>query len=87
MNYPRVCLLKDGGCFSPVASATSVPIPAADNLFTGTTELEFFDAQATVWSGNTIPSGVCIDNISSDDGNSITESTFVSSDGLPTDEC
>eukprot|EP00752_Nemacystus_decipiens_P009556 g8536.t1 len=51
--------------------------------FTGTEELEFFDAQGTVWSGNSLPSGVCVDNISSDDGESVDESTFASSDGLP----
>lgn len=56
----------------------------ADNEFTGTTELEFFDAQGTVWSDNTLPSsGVCVDNISIDDGQSVDESTFASSSGLP----
>eukprot|EP00752_Nemacystus_decipiens_P009061 g8090.t1 len=59
-------------------------IIVTNNEFTGTTELEFFDAQGTVWSGNTIPSsGVCVDNITSDDGNAITPSTFASSSGLP----
>ena len=61
-------------------------VPSADNEFTGTTELEFFDAQGTVWSGNTIPSsGVCVDNITSDNGESVPLSTFASSDGLPSD--
>ena len=55
-------------------------------MFTGTTELEFFDAQDTQWSGNTLPdSGVCVDNISSDDGESVETSTFVGSDELPPD--
>eukprot|EP00903_Cladosiphon_okamuranus_P006681 g6521.t1 len=58
----------------------------SNNVFTGTQELEFFDAQDTQWSGNTLPeSGVCVDNVTSDDGNDITESTFEGSDGLPSD--
>lgn len=57
--------------------------PSAGNTFTGTKELEFFDAQNTKWSGNSLPSGVCVDNISSDDGNSVRQSTFTGSDGLP----
>ena len=49
--------------------------------------MEFFDAQDTVWSGNTIPSsGVCVDIVTSDDGELIPLSTFASSDGLPA-EC
>ncbi|CAN0056924.1 unnamed protein product [Pylaiella littoralis] len=58
-----------------------------NNEFTGTVDLEFFDAQDTTWLGNTLPDGVCIDNISSDDGISISTSTFINSEGLPTLEC
>eukprot|EP00903_Cladosiphon_okamuranus_P006680 g6520.t1 len=53
------------------------------NTFTGTEELQFFDAQNTQWSGNSLPSGVCVDNVTSDDGDSIPASTFKSSNGLP----
>ncbi|CAB1099946.1 MEP1 [Ectocarpus sp. CCAP 1310/34] len=62
-------------------------IVVTNNEFTGTEELEFYDAQATTWSGNSLPSGVCIDNITSDDGNSVPPSTFSSSSGVPSEEC
>ncbi|CAM9195373.1 unnamed protein product, partial [Ectocarpus sp. 8 AP-2014] len=59
-----------------------------DNVFTGTSELEFFDAQNTRWNGNTLPKGVCIKNIHSDDGIDIELSTFDRrTAGLPTSEC
>ncbi|CBN77785.1 Mannuronan C-5-epimerase N-terminal fragment [Ectocarpus siliculosus] len=59
-----------------------------DNVFTGTSELEFFDAQNTRWKGNTLPQGVCIKNIHSDDGIDIELSTFDRrTAGLPTLEC
>ena len=59
---------------------------STDNVFTGTTELQFYDAQETVYSGNAIPSsGICVDNITSDEGESIDLSTFAFSDGLPSD--
>lgn len=48
-----------------------------DNVFTGTEEIEFSEAEDTIWSGNSLPSGVCLKNR---DGTS----TFTgSSDGLP----
>lgn len=51
-------------------------------------ELEFNDAQGTEWTDNILPEGVCVDNVSSDDGNSVDESTFTgSSDGLPSAAC
>eukprot|EP00903_Cladosiphon_okamuranus_P017355 g15989.t1 len=54
-----------------------------DNKFTGTDLIEFRDAQDTLWSGNTLPSGACLKN----KGDTIPTSTFeTSSDGLP-DEC
>lgn len=59
-----------------------------DNVFTGTSELEFFDAQNTRWNENTLPQGVCIKNIDSDDGIDIELSTFDRrTAGLPTLEC
>lgn len=65
-----------------------LPRRPSDNEFTGTVELEFYDAQGTEWSDNTIPEGVCLNNVSSDDGNSVDESTFTeSSDGLPSAAC
>ena len=58
--------------------------PLAGNTFTGTEELEFYNAQSILWSGNSLPSsGVCLDNIDSDDGSSIPTSTFTGSSGLP----
>lgn len=58
----------------------------ADNWFAGTEELEFFDAQGTQWSNNTLPSSdVCVQNVLSDDGESVPLSTFETSDGLPAD--
>ncbi|CBJ28911.1 Mannuronan C-5-epimerase [Ectocarpus siliculosus] len=74
-------------------TAGGVKIKNSDNIvisnndFTGTEELEFFDAQATTWSDNSLPSGVCIDNVTSDDGNSVPPSTFSSSSGVPSEEC
>lgn len=63
-----------------------LPLSLADNDFPDATEIEFFDAQATTWSGNTLPgSGVCVDNISSDKGEDIRTSTFESFDSLPGD--
>lgn len=59
----------------------------AGNTFTNTIELEFFDAKASQWSDNTLPSGVCLDIVTSDDGESIDESTFASNGGLPTADC
>ena len=86
MDHPRVFAAHLLLRLLSVRTHRTMPVshPAADNEFTGTTELEFFDAQGTVWTGNTLPSsGVCVDNITSDDGISIDESTFTSSDGLP----
>ncbi len=57
-----------------------------DNEFYGTTLLEFNDAQETTWTDNSIPSGVCLKNISGidDEGLTVTESTFTSAtNGLP----
>ncbi|CAN0056993.1 unnamed protein product [Pylaiella littoralis] len=55
-----------------------------NNVFTGATEFEFYDAQSTFWSGNSLPSNACTDNVYSDDGNDVTESTFTSSSsGVP----
>eukprot|EP00752_Nemacystus_decipiens_P013623 g12081.t1 len=48
------------------------------NTFTGTELIEFNDAHDTVWSGNTLPSGVCL--LNRDDS-----SSFVHSSGLPGD--
>lgn len=66
--------------FLPPRPSSSLPPRSralADNEFTGTEELEFFDAQGIVWSGNSLPSsGVCTDIITSDDGNSVRESTI-----------
>eukprot|EP00752_Nemacystus_decipiens_P009493 g8487.t1 len=73
-------------------TAGAVKLKYSDNMvvtnneFTGATEIEFFDAQGTTWTGNDLPSsGVCVDNVSSDDGESIPTSTFAASDGLPGD--
>ena len=69
-----------------MSRAILLPLARADNVFTGATEIEFFDAQDTTWTGNELPvSGVCVDNVSSDDGESVDTSTFASSDGLPGD--
>ena len=70
---------------SKTSSAVFCPSrPSAGNTFSGTKELEFFDAQNTKWSGNSLPSsGVCVDNITSDKGNSVDKSTFTGSSGLP----
>lgn len=53
------------------------------NTFTGTTKLEFNDAQATTWADNAVPndSVSCFSNISGvdDDGADIPTSTFTPS--------
>ncbi|CAM9580025.1 unnamed protein product [Scytosiphon promiscuus] len=56
-----------------------------DNTFSGIEKLRFFDAQDTTWSGNVLPDGVCKLIVDSDDGDSVPESTFVSSAELPPD--
>lgn len=75
-------ILQRSDCLLAALLPASHPIPSrrgdaddADNTFTGTEEIEFSDAQDTVWSGNTLPSGVCLRNR---DG-----SGFVDSSGLP----
>ena len=84
---------RRAGCSSKARPTRSKPTavlrshPLAGNTFTGTTELEFFNAQSTTWSDNSLPSsGVCVDNISSDKGSSVPKSTFTGSSGLPS-EC
>ncbi|CAM9132608.1 unnamed protein product, partial [Ectocarpus fasciculatus] len=73
---------------SGVKFKDSDDIVITDNVFTGTSELEFFDAQDTLWYGNDLPQGVCIKNIFSDDGIDIELSTFdMRTTGLPTLEC
>eukprot|EP00903_Cladosiphon_okamuranus_P006682 g6522.t1 len=59
-----------------------------NNVFTGATEIEFFDAQSTTWLGNTLPeSGVCLDTVTSDKGNAVRESTFDLYTNLPNESC
>ena len=72
----------------PLLAATCFSRPPADNVFTGTKEIEFFDAQQTKWEGNILPEdGVCVKLVTSDKGIDIDESTFAVSDGLPSEEC
>lgn len=75
-------------CKECVSTVNTPYVPSCDlvwsgNTFTGTTELQFFDAQATIWSGNTIPSGACLDIVDEDDGEVIPLSTFAEQSGLP----
>lgn len=59
----------------------------AGNEFTGTAEVEFYDAQNTHWAGNEVPSTACLDNVTEDDGEDVPVSTFTAdSEGLP-EEC
>lgn len=37
----------------------------SDNIFLGTTSLEFDDTEGTTWSGNTLPSDACVEADSS----------------------
>lgn len=56
----------------------------AGNVFTGTEEIEFYDAQNMHWSSNDIPSTTCLDVVIVDNGQSVELSTFTNdTDGLP----
>lgn len=60
---------------------------STENTFTGTNEMEFFDAQATLWVDNIIPDTACSDFVTSDDGDDIDPSTFAAgTNGVPA-EC
>ena len=67
-------LRRDFPRFSPLPRSRHAPPP--DNVFTGTTVIEFNDATKTKWSGNSLPSDTCLKN--TDDS-----STFTDSSDLP----
>lgn len=81
-RFPK-CLLALRG----VLYITVPPPRAAGNVFTGTDELEVYDAQNTLWRNNDVPSSACLDIVETDDGLPIPISTFANdSDELPS-EC
>lgn len=69
-----------------LGSTVACPLPPlpwthAGNLFTGTEELQFYDAQATTWIDNIIPSTACSNFVTTVD---IPQSTFTADwSGVP----